>query len=187
MDELIKYGKKIVANGLVHSHFGNVSRRVGDYLLISSTGSMLDELEGKIVRVPIYEESSLDSIASSELPVHREIYKNTPVSAILHGHSIFAVVESILNDKCIVLDSCETEYFLHEIPIITGGVGSKELAKNAAESLKDHLGVIIKGHGTIGTGSSVEEAYFVLSSIEHICKIKYYVDMTKDRTDTTIL
>ncbi|BDC35977.1 MAG: aldolase [Candidatus Methanoliparum thermophilum] len=187
MDELIKYGKKIVANGLVHSHFGNVSRRIGDYLLISSTGSMLDELEGKIVKVSIYKESSLDSIASSELPVHREIYKNTSASAILHGHSVFAVVESMLNDEYIVSDSCETEYFLSEIPIIKGGVGSKELAKNAAKFLKDHLGVIIKGHGTIGTGSNVKEAYFVLSSIEHICKIKYYLDIAKNRKDIPIL
>jgi len=187
MDDLVKYGRKIVANGLVHSHFGNVSRRVGDYMLISSTGSMLDELEGNIVKVPIYNTCDIDSVASSELPVHREIYKNTSASAILHGHSVFAVIESMLNDKYIVFDSCETEYLLHEIPIITGGVGSEELAKNAAKSLKNHIGLVIKGHGSIGTGSSVEEAYFVLSSIEHICKIKYYTDLTKNRTDMPIL
>ena len=36
MEELIKYGKKIVVGNLTHSHFGNVSKRVGDRLLDAS-------------------------------------------------------------------------------------------------------------------------------------------------------
>jgi L-fuculose-phosphate aldolase len=183
MEELIKYGKKMVESGLVHSHFGNVSKRVGDQMLISTTGSMLDELEGQIVIVPIdsSEPDELDVIASSEINFHRAIYKKTSALAILHGHSKYAVVESMLfNPKeQIVPNDSESIYFLHEIPVVTGGIGSKELAKNATEALRDHKGIVVQGHGTFARGATVDEAFVILSSIEHACMVKYLTDMAQ--------
>lgn len=183
MQELIKYGKKIVEAGLAHSHFGNVSKRVGDQMLISTTGSMLDELEGQIVTVPIdvATPDELDVIASTELNVHRTIYKETSALAILHGHSVYAVVTSMLYEpgEQIVPEDSESVYFLHEIPVVTGGVGSEELARNAANALRDHKGIVVQGHGTFARGATVDEAFVILSSIEHACTVKYLVDNAK--------
>jgi L-fuculose-phosphate aldolase len=183
MQELIKYGKKIVEAGLAHSHFGNVSKRVGDQMLISTTGSMLDELEGQIVTVPIDPASpdELDVIASSEVNVHRAIYKETSALAILHGHSQYAVVMSMLYKpgEQIVPEDSESIYFLHEIPVVTGGIGSEELARNAAHALRDHKGIVVQGHGTFARGATVDEAFVILSSIEHACMVKYLCDMAR--------
>ncbi|MFZ2070834.1 MAG: aldolase [Halobacteriota archaeon] len=179
MQELIKYGKKIVAAGLAHSHFGNVSKRVGDQMLISTTGSMLDELEGQIVTVPVDPATpdELDVIASTEVNVHRAIYKATSALAILHGHSRYAVVESMLHEEHIVPEDSESIYFLHEIPVVTGGIGSAELARNAARALRNHKGIVLRGHGTFARGATVDEAFVILSSIEHASMVKYLVDM----------
>jgi len=181
MQELIKYGKKIVAAGLAHSHFGNVSKRVGGQMLISTTGSMLDELEGQIVTVPIDSASpdELDVIASTEVNVHRAIYNATSALAILHGHSKYAVVESLLHESQIVPEDSESIYFLHEIPVVTGGIGSEELARNAASALRDHKGTIARGHGTFARGATVDEAFVILSSIEHACMVKYLLGMAR--------
>ncbi len=183
MQELIKYGKKIVEAGLAHSHFGNVSKRVGDEMLISTTGSMLDELEGQIVSVPIDPTSpdELDVIASSEVNVHRAIYKETSALAILHGHSKYAVVMSMLYKpgEQIVPEDSESIYFLHEIPVVTGGIGSEKLARNAARALRDHKGIVVHGHGTFARGATVDEAFVILSSIEHACMVKYLADMAR--------
>ncbi len=187
MQELIKYGRKIVEAGLVHSHFGNVSKRVGDQMLISTTGSMLDELEGQIVTVPIDLASpdELDVIASSEVNVHRAIYKDTSALAILHGHSKYAVVMSMLckpgEQMLIVPEDSESIYFLHEIPVVTGGIGSEELARNAARALRDHKGIVVQGHGTFARGATVDEAFVILSSIEHACMVKYLCDMARNK------
>ncbi len=187
MQELIKYGQKIVEAGLVHSHFGNVSKRVGDQMLISTTGSMLDELEGQIVTVPIDLASpdELDVIASSEVNVHRAIYKDTSALAILHGHSKYAVVMSMLckpgEQMLIVPEDSESIYFLHEIPVVTGGIGSEELARNAARALRDHKGIVVQGHGTFARGATVDEAFVILSSIEHACMVKYLSDMARNK------
>ena len=181
MQELIKYGKKMVESGLVDSHFGNVSKRVGNEMLISTTGSMLDELEGQIITVPIDLTSpdELDVIASSEVNVHRTIYKNTSALSILHGHSPYAVVESLLFQpgESIKPRDSESVYFLHEVPVIKGGIGSKELAVNAAKALSKHKGAIVQGHGTFARGATVDEAYVILSSVEHACMVKYLTDL----------
>ncbi len=163
--------------GLAHSHFGNVSKRVGDQMLISTTGSMLDELEGQIVTVPIdsFTPDELDVIASTEVNVHRAIYRETSALAILHGHSKYAVVMSMLckPGEQIVPEDSESKYLLHEIPVVTGGIGSQELATNAASALRDHKGIVALGHGTFARGATVDEAFVIISSIEHACTVKY--------------
>jgi ATP adenylyltransferase len=80
-------------------------------------------------------------------------------------------------EEVIVPYDCEGKYLLQEIPVIAGEPGSAELAARAARALREHKGAIIKGHGVLATGQSVKEAYTVLSSIEHSCQVKYYVEL----------
>ncbi len=181
--EISKFGKKMVQCGLTHSHFGNISLRVGNRLIITRSGSMLDEIdESMVVELDLDKPSSFDTIASSEAIVHRHIYKETSALAIIHAHSPFAIVQSMISSTNLLIPTdCESKYFLHEIPIITGGVGSKELARNAANALKDHKGAIIKEHGPITMGKIVEDAFVTICSIEHACQVKYFTDLLLKR------
>jgi len=183
--EISKFGKKMVECGLTHSHFGNISVRIGNKLIITRSGSMLDEIdENMVVEVDLDKPSSFDTLASSETIVHRQIYKETSGLAIIHAHSPFAIVQSMIsNSDLLVPTDCESKYFLHEIPIISGGVGSKELAQNAANALKDHKGAIIKEHGSIAIGKIVEEAFVTICSIEHACRVKYFADLILRKRD----
>lgn len=174
--EIAKYGRKLVEHGLVESNFGNISIRAGDKMLITRTGAALDEItENNVVEVNIQETSSMDIIASSETVVHREIYRQTSALAILHAHSPYAVVESLLagsEGKIVPVDS-EGQYFLGDIPVVGGGIGSCELAENLANSLSSHRGAIIYSHGTFSIGRTLGDAYIVATQLEHSCKIKY--------------
>ncbi|RZN33676.1 MAG: aldolase [Methanosarcinales archaeon] len=176
--EISRFGKKLVEYGLVESHFGNISIRTGDTMLITRSGSALDEIDqDAVVEVGIAGSSSMDLIASSETIVHRAIYQNTSALAIIHAHCPYAVIESLIADSPIVPVDSEGVYFLHEIPVVTGGIGTSDLARNAAPLLREHKGVIIQGHGTIAVGMVLEEAYVVTSQIEHCCQVKYHVDL----------
>ncbi len=182
--DMAKFGKKLVDHGLVESHFGNISIRRGTGMLITRSGFAIDEInDDSVVEVDIDKPSSLDMIASSEAVVHREIYRNTSALAIIHAHSPFAVIESLLawEDVIIPLDS-EGDYFLHEIPVVEGGSGTGELARNTADALRDRRGVIVKSHGTFAVGKVLEEAYVVTTQIEHSCKLKYYYELAKKQT-----
>ncbi len=183
--EISKIGKKLVDHGLVESHFGNISVRIGNKMLITRSGSALDEItENSVVEVELEGTSGLDMIASSEAIVHREIYKNTSALAIIHAHCQFAVTLSLLadfdsdSDSIVPVDS-EGQYFLHEVPIVKGGIGTPQLAKNTARALAEHKGAIIYSHGTFATGKILEEAYVVTTQIEHSCAIKYRYDMAR--------
>ncbi|MGP8330177.1 MAG: aldolase, partial [Methanosarcinaceae archaeon] len=177
--EISNIGKKLVNHGLVESHFGNISVRIGNKMLITRSGSALDELtKNSVVEVEIEGTSGLDLIASSETIVHREIYKNTSALAIIHAHCQFAVTESLLSDfDYIVPVDSEGQYFLHEIPIVKGGIGTTKLAENTACALAEHKGAIIYSHGTFAVGKILDEAYVVTTQIEHSCAVKYWYDL----------
>src|SRR4029453_10298472 len=83
--DLLRYGKKMVERGLVSAHAGNISKRIGNVMLISMRGSMLDELEEKIVEVTLDPPSPLDHLASSELPIHHALYRTQEPNETLHG------------------------------------------------------------------------------------------------------
>jgi L-fuculose-phosphate aldolase len=57
--DIAKFGKKLVERGLVESHFGNISVRIGNKMLITRSGVPLDEMTGKsAVEVDIDEPSN---------------------------------------------------------------------------------------------------------------------------------
>ncbi|MEZ5334927.1 MAG: aldolase [Methanolobus sp.] len=179
--EISRIGKKLVENGLVESHFGNISVRIGSRMLITRSGCALDEItEDSVVEVNINDSCPLDVIASSETIVHRAIYRNTPALAIVHAHCPFAVTLSLLaEDASITPADSEGQYFLGKIPVVKGGIGSDELARNLAEALASHKTAIIYSHGTFATGKVLDEAYVLTTQVEHSCKIKYWYDLAR--------
>ncbi len=181
MQEMAKFGRMLVEHGLVESHFGNISVRMGSKILITKSGVPLDEITRKsVVEVDIDKPSSLDNIASSEVTVHRAIYKHTQALAVIHAHPSFAVIESLLAEEDNIIPiNIEGQYFLHEIPVVRGAAGTPELAKSTREALKDHKDAIVFGHGTFAAGKTLEEVYFITEQIEHSCKLMYYFDLAK--------
>jgi len=178
--KIAKYGRKLVEHKLVESNFGNISLRVGDKMLITTTGAALDEIIGnKVVEIDIQDTSSMDIIASSESVVHKEIYRQTSALAIIHAHCEYAVVESLLEGSAGIILPVDSEgqYFLGDIPIVEGGIGSFELADNLANALSRRRGAIVYGHGTFAIGKTLGDAYIVTTQLEHSCKIKYLYEL----------
>jgi Ribulose-5-phosphate 4-epimerase and related epimerases and aldolases len=196
--KISEIGKKVVDAGLVEANFGNISVRSGsgNSFLITKTKTALDEIQKDgVIEMPIFcgeDDTFIDAetlkemekAASSETPIHRRIYAETKAKAILHAHCPYAVVMSILESEArsasIVPVDSEGKLFLKEIPIVSGGIGSDELAKNAADALKNVKGVIILGHGTIAAGETLEEAYHITAQLEHSAKIKYLYAAAKN-------
>jgi L-fuculose-phosphate aldolase len=180
LQDLIRYGKKMAERGLVSAHAGNISKLIGNSILISMHGSMLDELEGKIVQVPLEPPSPLDHLASSELPMHRAIYRETQATAVFHGHGRFSIIESLTTDAMHITPAdSESAYYLPVIPIVEGESGTEELGHAAAVALKEHRGALIRGHGVVTKGASVEEAYAMLALIEQACHVRYHLALAR--------
>lgn len=177
-DEISKFGRKLVASGLTYAHFGNISLLTDEKILITATGSMLDEIgEGGLIEVDHRAPCPEDALASCEAPVHRAIYGRTKARAIIHTHSPYAVATSILEEGPFEPMDGEGARFLGTVPIVDGDMGSPELARSASSALMWHRACIVRGHGVFAVGATLEEAYIVASMVEHSATIRRLVSV----------
>ena len=172
--ELIRIGRIAFEAGLTDTHGGNISMRVGEYILIKRSGKMLGYLkEEDFVLTTLNENPALDRFASMELVVHRAIYRtNDKVRAILHTHSPFTVACSLKTDRIVPADS-EGRLLLGEIPVVKARkvVSSPEVAQKLSEILKEHPVAVVYSHGPFAAGRTPEEALMYISALENSCKI----------------
>lgn len=171
--EFFRIGKLAWQQGLFSSHGGNMSVRVGEKILITRRGSMLGCLtERDIIETSLNENDSFITMASTEIIVHRSIYKETTALAIFHAHPPTAVALSFCGDSIVPVDS-EGSYIIKKVPVIETKltVGAKEVAQILPEYLKSFKIVMLKGHGTFAIGTLLEEAFSITSSLEHSAKI----------------
>lgn len=174
-------GKRTVEARLVDSFFGNLSWCDGETLSISQTGSSLDELPGRIDRIPLDGSSTAGLTASSETGTHLAIYGETEARAILHGHPRFSVVLSMYctetdcrhDDAC--SRTCPVPRRVGDVPIVPGevGTGRYALARTVPPAIRGKRGVIVYGHGVFCAGKSFPETFDSLASIERSCLSRY--------------
>ncbi len=176
--EIARFGRKIVSAGLTSSRFGNISVLQGDRILITCTGSMLDELDvAQVVEVDVAGPCPEDKTASSETCVHRAVYNSTSALAVIHTHSPYAVALSLIELRATALEPIDSEgiHFLGAMPFVEGGFGSRDLAENVSSALSNHSACIARGHGVFATGGSLAQAYTAVAMAEHSSQVRYLV------------
>ena len=177
--DIIFTGKVLYKENLVNSHAGNISVRDGDCLYITKTGKMLGFLnEDDIIKLPIFEETEEDKLASSELIVHRAIYKNSDFKAIIHAHPVYATVLTFFLDKEFNPIDNEGKLFVGTVPILDvfNASGSIELADSLVEGINKFKKQIylIKKHGSFVMANNLNYALKLTSDLEFCGKIYYF-------------
>lgn len=172
-EEFRDIGRDIFLSGLISSHGGNMSVRVGDRMLITRRGSMLGRLtERDIIETSLEHEDSEIALASTEIVVHRAIYAATNGLAIVHTHSPNSILRSMIEDEIVPIDS-EGSYLLHKVPVysLPQTAGSSEVADTVSAALKEYKCVLLRGHGPFAIGTVLEEAFQWISCLEMACTI----------------
>ncbi len=178
MDERIyemfrEIGRDLYVQGMVSSHGGNLSIRLGDRVVIKRRGAMLGRLKPHdLVETGLEKNDSGVALASTELVVHRTIYKMTPALAIVHCHPRTAIAFSLSRDEIVPIDN-EASYLLKKVPVIWEefASGSPEMAKHLAETLAQYKIVLLRGHGSFAIGQTLDEAFHWSSTLEESCQI----------------
>ncbi len=174
-------GRDMFLRGLVGSHAGNMSVRIDDKIYITRTGSMLGRLaESDIIKVHLDKDDENTAKASSELVVHRAIYRNTVALSVVHAHPPYATTLSMIRDELVPIDT-EGGHFFKEVPVVKPKqtIGSEEGARLVSRSLKDVDIVLMKGHGSFAKGDTIERAYMLTSSLESSAFFLYQLDIYK--------
>jgi ribulose-5-phosphate 4-epimerase/fuculose-1-phosphate aldolase len=183
-DAISQAGKPVVNYGLVDSVMGNISYRYNHALYISQTGSFLDELEGCIDPCPLDNSSCTGITASSELPTHLEIARNSENNAILHGHPRFSVIMSMFceQEKTCKFDGechvkCPEKRYVGNVPIVTGesGTGPTAIVNTVPLAVSRHKAAIVYGHGVFTAGrDDFNTPFSMLCDIERMCREEYF-------------
>ncbi len=168
-------GRDLFSRGLVSSQSGNLSVRLGDRIIITRRGSMLNCLqEGDLIETGASRNSRATPLASVELPVHRAIYRETEALAIVHAHPPYAVALS-LTETVIEPSNTEGIEVLGKVPVLGWHMEVKPsgLAGIIAQALKSNKIVMVRGHGSFAIGQLLEEAYNLTTALEESCHILY--------------
>ncbi|MBN2463589.1 MAG: aldolase [Dehalococcoidia bacterium] len=180
-------GRELCARGLVSSHGGDLSIKLRERLYITHRGSMLNCLEEHdLVETGINKNDRFTPLASTELAVHRAIYKRTPASAIVHAHPAYAVVLSFSEQEIVPCDT-EGSLLLSKVPVLGWKTTVKpgELAEEIAKALIKHKIVLVHGHGSFAAAQLLEEAYQYTSALEESCRLLYLLKTLRIKTDST--
>ncbi len=166
-------GRELSRAGLITTHGGNLSVRVGDRVFITRRGSMLGRLgPDDIIETALDRDDSGLMMASSEIVVHKAVYRETSALAVVHAHPLSAILLSMLEESIVPVDS-EGSYLLHRVPVVQAArtIGSKEAAGLISAALKEYKVVMLRGHGSFAVGPLLEEALSLTSTLEASSRI----------------
>jgi L-fuculose-phosphate aldolase len=171
--DLVATARRTVADGLVVGTSGNVSVRVGDTVLVTPSGIPYDRLTPEdLCGVSLDGARVLGSLVpTSELPMHLAVYRSTGARAVVHTHAVHATAVSTLVTELPLV---------HYMAAALGGpvrvapyatYGTEELAENVLPALRDRTACILRNHGTLAHGATLDQAYDRTAQLEWMCRV----------------
>ncbi|MFG2756110.1 class II aldolase/adducin family protein [Streptomyces wuyuanensis] len=175
--ELVATARRTVTDGLVVGTSGNVSVRVrsgaGDLVLVTPSGVHYDRLTAAdAVGVRLDGRQVLGGLTpTSELPMHLAIHRSTDAVAVVHTHAVHATAVSTLVDELPLI---------HYMAAALGGpvrvapyalYGTDELAAHMLRALEDRTGCLLRNHGTVTYGTSLDQAFDRTAQLEWMCRL----------------
>lgn len=111
--------------------------------------------------------------------IHSEVHRARPdVIAAAHAHSVYGKAWSAVGRLLtpITQDACafyEDHVFFDDTCVL---VTEESEAKHLARSLGPHKAAILRNHGLITVGRTIEEAVWWFISMEHCCQTQFLVE-----------
>ncbi|MFF7605061.1 class II aldolase/adducin family protein [Streptomyces parvulus] len=187
--ELVAAARRTVADGLVVGTSGNVSVRVGDTVLVTPSGVPYDRLApGDVTGVGLDGRQVLGTLVpTSELPLHLAVYRaDDTARAVVHTHAVHATAVSLLVDELPPV---------HYMTVALGGpvrvapyaaYGTEELARGMLGALGGRTGCLLRNHGTVTYGTSLDQAYDRTAQLEWMCRLWLTASSVPGRTPSLL-
>lgn len=175
---IVRVSRAMHRAGFVAGTAGNLSVRLpgGGFLAtpsgVAKRALRADDLlvvddEGRVLRGPPGRRPT------SEMPMHLEVYRRRPdVGAVVHAHPVHAVALSLssglLGRPCLP----EAVATLGEIAVTPyTPPSSRDNAEAIRDAIVSHDAIVLRLHGSLTVGASVEEAFERLEVLEHTARI----------------
>lgn len=171
---IVAAAHRLAARGLTFGTGGNLSIRIDDAVVMTPSGCYLDsvtadqlvvvDLDGTVVEETPY-------VPTSELHIHLDVYKSTSARAVVHAHPVASIAVSNLTDELPVV---------HYTKSMLGGAirvapyavfGSRELSDGVVAALADRTVALMRNHGSVGYGNTLESACDSIELLDWLARI----------------
>lgn len=181
LERLCEICASFFARGYAFGSTGNISVRTGDEVWITPTGGSLRKLApADIACIDSQGTARNEAKASKEYPFHLAAYQSAgaKANAIVHLHSTYAVALSCLDDlnEQQPLPVITPYYLMRVAPIAVVPYfrpGSTELAQAIGEAARDHSTILLRNHGLVCLGATLEEAVDRTEELEETAKLYF--------------
>ncbi len=188
-EEVLETARKAYSMGFVAVAEGNFSVRVKGKNLFAITPSAIeyDRMVIDDIVVIDYEGNVVhgERKPSSEWRLHAYIYKKRQdVNAIVHTHSLYASVLSVMGEGIPVIIDEQVIYIKGTVDVSEYAMtGTWELAENVYKALGNKKAALIKNHGLVAVGENADIALNIALITEKLAKI-YYLAKVGGKVDT---
>jgi L-fuculose-phosphate aldolase len=163
---------KLASAGLVIGTAGNLSVRVDETVVVTPTGCVLSEVSADEMSVVAVGGEVRSGDPTSELGLHLGVYREMDwPRAVVHTHSPMATAVG-----CVVDELPPIHY---QMLALGGAVrvapyatfGSDELHAHVLAALEGHTAALMRNHGTLTCGISLEAAVEASFLLEWACQL----------------
>ena len=154
---------------------GNLSVREGDAFAVTPTGVPYDGFDAEDVPVVDLagEQLAGEMKPSSEVPMHRHLYRFLDTGAVVHTHSTWSTTMSVLHEPL-----PPVHYMIvavgREVPVAEyAPYGTEELARNIVDAMDeaDSRACFIENHGLVVTGEDLPSAVENTGHVENLSQV----------------
>jgi len=177
-EKLADVGQSLYRAGMLAGTDGNLSARIdSDTILITRSGAAKGRL-GKtdFLKVDL-NGRALDSDLkpSSESSMHLTVFEHRPdIMACVHSHPPFSTSFAVAGIKLERNVLPEVAVFVGEIPLIDyapPGIGA--ISKAITPFVKEHNAFLLRNHGLLTIGRTIDEAFHRHETVEHYARILF--------------
>ena len=174
--EICEVGRKIYAKGFAAANDGNISYRISENEVLC-TPTMVSKGELKPDDVCTVDMTGKQLAGrkkrTSEVLLHLEIYKLSPeTKAVVHCHPPHATAFGVAGVEIPTCVLPEVEVFLGPIPTaVYETPGGQSFADTILPHIKDVKVVVLRNHGTVSWGETVDRAYWWTEILDAYCRI----------------
>lgn len=175
--EIVEVCERLHRRNMLAAADGNISFRISDdEILITPSGVAKAFMDVEQMAVINLQGETLVGKPSSEKLMHLEIFRASPKAvAVVHAHPPTAIAWSIARPELKQLPSnCLSEVILAtgDIPFVPyARPGTEQMGENLKAFLPQYRAMILRAHGAVTWGESLDEAYRGMERIEHSSQI----------------
>lgn len=173
-ERLVRVARRLDGRGIFSGTDGNISIRLpSGEILVTPTACCKGWLESDEV-VSVFPAGAASGPATTELAMHLAIYAARPdVEAIVHAHPPEATARAVAGLPLDAPFLSEAVLTIGRVPVVEWSMpGEERLAKLAAEASLNADAMLLRFHGAVTVGRTIEEAGYRMETLEHVSLVE---------------